>query len=189
MLEPADRDVWNWIQAEPVQRASKPTRGIQLQTTDGAGVSLLGTVELDGRKVVLVVNSADRFARGRALLDALLPEKLGEPTIERHSVEELLQQGGSSKAGPPPERLPPEEERQVIREALDRHYRQAIDAPVGMLGNRAPRDLARTPEGRQEVVEWLKYLENQSGMRGGEALADYDFGWLWAELGLTDRRH
>jgi len=188
MLEPADRDVWNWIQAEPARRPAEPSKGIQLQTTDSEGVALQGTVELDGRKVTLTVNSAGRFERGRALVEGRLAGKLGEPTVERHSAEALLQQGKTTKTASRPERLPPEEEREIIREAMDRHYREAIDEPVGMLDNRSPRDLARTPEGRERVVEWLKYLENQSGLRGAENAADYDFGWLWAELGLIDRR-
>jgi len=188
MLEPVDRDVWNWIQTEPVPRPGQPTKGIQLQTTDSEGVSLLGTVELDGRKVSLTVNSAGRFERGRALVEGLLDGKLGEPTIERHSAEELMQQPKPAKAAARPRLLPPDEEKQLIREAMDRHYRQAIDEPVGMLGDRAPRDLVRTAAGREQVIEWLKYLENQAGQRGVEGLAEYDFGWLWAELGLADRR-
>lgn len=71
---------------------------------------------------------------------------------------------------------------------MTRHYREAIDAPVSMLGDRAPRELAKTPEGREKVVEWLKYLQNQNDARGDDEQADYDFGWLWAELGLADRR-
>ena len=188
MLEPAAPNVWNWIQSEPVQRASQPTKGIQLQTTDSEGVSLFGTIELDGRKVILIVNSAGRFARGRAMVEGLLDGKLGAPAIERHSAEALLQQPEPAPAAARPARLPPEEEQQLIREMLDRHYRQAIDEPVGMLGDRAPRDLVRTAAGREQVVDWLKYLENQAGQRGVDGLADYDFGWLWAELGLTDRR-
>ncbi len=185
MLEQADDDVWNWIDAEPVQRPSKPTKGLQLQTTDSQGVSLLGTVELDGRMVTLLVNSAGHMERGRALVEGLLAGKLGESTIERQSVAQLMQQGESSRPAPQPVRLPPEEERQIIHEAMTRHYRQAIDEPVGILGNCSPRDLVTTPEGRNKVVEWLKSLENQSCP---EQLADYDFTWLWAELGLTDRR-
>ncbi|KDB04031.1 hypothetical protein U879_08935 [Defluviimonas sp. 20V17] len=37
-------------------------------------------------------------------------------------------------------------------------------------------------------MEWLKYLENASAKNIGSPMADYDFGWMWDELGLGDKR-
>lgn len=35
---------------------------------------------------------------------------------------------------------------------------------------------------------WLKLLENRSAQRPDDPIADYDFGWMWVELGLEDHR-
>lgn len=73
---------------------------------------------------------------------------------------------------------------------MDRHYRETLDQPVGMLGNKTPRQAARTPKGREKTAEWLKYLENQSAVRPDPAdpMASYDFSWMWKELGILNLR-
>ncbi len=37
---------------------------------------------------------------------------------------------------------------------------------------------------------WLKYIENHGARCVGrnDAMASYDIGWLWKELGVADRR-
>ena len=52
-----------------------------------------------------------------------------------------------------------------MRELLDRHYRKVIAEPLPALGNLPPREAARTVEGREKVIGWLKYLENGEGRR------------------------
>jgi hypothetical protein len=37
-------------------------------------------------------------------------------------------------------------------------------------------------------MEWLKLLENQSAHHDDAQIGEYDFGWMWAELGLQDHR-
>lgn len=43
-----------------------------------------------------------------------------------------------------------------------------------------------TAAGRKKVVEWLKYLENGSARHANGPIAEYDFGWMWEELGLKE---
>jgi hypothetical protein len=65
-----------------------------------------------------------------------------------------------------------------------------LDQPIPMLGNKSPRAAVRTAKGRVKVVDWLKTLENraaESAGRNGE-IANYGFGWLWAELGVAELR-
>jgi hypothetical protein len=46
-----------------------------------------------------------------------------------------------------------------------------------------------TQRGRDKLVAWLKYLENCSAKHDpSEPMANYDFAWLWAKLGVTDLR-
>jgi hypothetical protein len=46
----------------------------------------------------------------------------------------------------------------------------------------------QSEKGREQVVEWLKRLENLiAGHKPPEPMAGYDSEWLWEELGIKDR--
>ena len=82
-----------------------------------------------------------------------------------------------------------EEAARAMRELLDRHYRRVIAEPLPALGNLPPREAARTVEGREKVIGWLKYLENGEGRRAHrEGTPPYDFSWMWRELGVLEER-
>jgi hypothetical protein len=78
----------------------------------------------------------------------------------------------------------------LIHDHMDRHYRNVLDEPVGTLGGLTPRAAVKTEDGRRKVVEWLKLLENMTAKSGpgNNAMASYDFGWMWKELGLDGAR-
>jgi hypothetical protein len=65
-----------------------------------------------------------------------------------------------------------------------------LDQPAPILGNISPRAAVRTAKGRAEVIDWLKMLENHAAKSAGrnDAMATYDFTWLWAELRLIGLR-
>jgi hypothetical protein len=92
---------------------------------------------------------------------------------------------------PPPEPsgLSPEDERALVRQGLDDHYRRVLDGPIPALGGKSPRAAAKTPKGREKVAAWLKMLENHSAKRpAADPLGEYDFGWMWQELGVEALR-
>jgi len=39
------------------------------------------------------------------------------------------------------------------------------------------------------VIKWLKLLENRSAKHDDGPIAEYDFGWMWEELGLQEYRN
>ena len=64
-----------------------------------------------------------------------------------------------------------------------------LDENVPVLGNMKPLEAARTAEGREKLVAWLKYLENKTAQHApGDPMGNYDFSWVWAKLGITDLR-
>ena len=82
-----------------------------------------------------------------------------------------------------------EEERAYLQRTLERHYRGLLDRPVSLLGNVSPRESARTTEGREKLVGWLKGLENSHALlEESSVIAVYDTRWLWEELGVSDLR-
>ena len=59
------------------------------------------------------------------------------------------------------------------------------------MGNVSPRAASRTARGRENLVVWLKHLENQAlrARDRNDPMATYDFTWLWRELNVEHLRN
>ncbi|MGY6709018.1 MAG: hypothetical protein ACXIVF_11890 [Rhizobiaceae bacterium] len=189
-LEPASSRFWNWLDLD---RAATPARAKEQGTLawDVAmedGVPVLGNLELQGRELILSVNSASRAENGTTLLLAALGAHVGEPDTSVRSLEDLLDMEEGIGPAPRPA-ISPQEEQRLVHDMLDRQYRSVLNEPVGMLGNVSPRAAVGTETGRRRVAEWLKYLENASQAHDpADPMGSYDFGWLWHELGVAHLR-
>jgi hypothetical protein len=147
---------------------------------------VLGTLALKGRRLSLEVNSTARAERGRAMLEPALAGLVGSPLTERTDLEQML---ATERPPPEPSGLSPKDERALLRQTLEDHYRHILDQPLPALGGKSPRTAATTPKGREKVVAWLKTLENHSAKRpAGDPIGEYDFGWMWRELGVEALR-
>jgi hypothetical protein len=177
---------WTWLEEGPAP-APKAGRGLALESTISAG-RVLGTLDLKGKALTLSVNSARRAERGTALVTDALGDLVKPPLTAIRTVDKVRGEGAGSGAGDEDAGVTPEIARQVVHELLDRHYRGILDQPVPALGGKTPREAARTPAGHKKVVEWLKLIENRSASKAGSPLAEYDFHWMWVELGLEDQR-
>ncbi|OCK61593.1 hypothetical protein [Bradyrhizobium sp. LMTR 3] len=182
---------WNWIGGKKRGRKSARARSsesLTVETSLDDGALSLGHLELDGRTLVLSVNSRERSERGRALLSAVLGKRIGQPSIEATTVEQALASGDADE--PEELDLSEEEHRAIIHETMDRHYRETLDEPVPALGNKSPRAAVKTKSGRAKVVDWLKMMENRTAKAGesNPAMASYSFDWIWAELGVAELR-
>lgn len=185
-IEQAGPKFWNWLKAE-APKAVGSTKGMALdQTMSGARV--LGTLELTGKALILSVNSARRAERGMALIKEHIGNLLKSPLTAIRTVEQMMAERSGDRERRDSEDIPPEIARQILHDHMDRHYRDTLDQPVPALGGKTPRQAVRTAAGRRKVVEWLKLIENQSAGRQGTPLAEYDFGWMWDELGLAEQR-
>jgi hypothetical protein len=180
---------WNWV-ADP--RDAGPVgagkAGVALSTTLEDGATVLGTLELDDRALVLMANSAARAERGMALLRPVLGELVGAPLTEIQTLDQLRAAGTQTAPAAPD--IPPEQLREIVHGLMDKQYQATLDQPVGMLDGLTPRQAVRRKAGRQKVAAWLKYLENQTAKVPDPAdpMASYDFGWMWRELGVADLR-
>jgi hypothetical protein len=163
-----DGDTWTWLDEN---------------------ATVLASLKLEGEQLVVEVNSVERAEAVEALLRAALGETLGEPARVERSLEEMLalrDEGVPQNAGTLEEL---EVFRAAAKEYLDNHYRATLDAPVPALGNRTPRELTGTPEGRAMLADWLKSYESIAGQPGVQAeIRDYDITWIWEELGISDLR-
>ncbi|MEE7506880.1 hypothetical protein [Methylobacterium mesophilicum] len=194
MLQAETDTFWNWLEPEPrsVPRPrSTGTTGTQATQTYSVtlenGVTVLGTIELTDTGLLVSVNSADRAARARAFLTPLLDGLARPPLTEIQTVEQMMT-SSTDRPASPAEELPGELQTSLVHEGLSGIYRVALDQPVGMLGGKTPRASVRTRLGRDKTAAWLKFLEAESrrGRTPDDPMASYDFGWMWAELGITD---
>jgi hypothetical protein len=188
-LRPASATQWNWVRLEKRAAVSaaraRPSKSLTIETTGDDGALVLGSVELDGRAVVLSVNSLERSERGSELLSTMLGERIGQPLVVTETVEQMLASRDADT--PRPVDLSEEEQRAIVHDYLDRHYRDTLDQPVPSLGNKSPRAAVKTKSGRAKVADWLKMMENRTAKSDG-VMASYSFDWLWTELGIADLR-
>jgi hypothetical protein len=192
-LQPETATLWNWIRRKKPAAASagraRPSKSLTVETTREDGVVLLGKVKLDGRALVLSVNSLERSERGIELLSKILGARIGQPVVVTETTAQILTSRGED-AAPDKVDLSPQERSAIVHEAMDRHYRDTLDQPVPALGNKTPRAAVKTASGRAKVVAWLKLMENQTAQAGvsDSAMASYSFDWMWTELGIAELR-
>ena len=188
----ATETFWNWLEEDPQKSgAFRRSGSLGFDTVMDSGARVLGNVELKGRFLILSTNSAGRADQGTALIRQALGDLVPAPLTEIRTVEQMMvAEKSANKDNDAVSTIPPEVGEQVVHQYLDRHYWETLDQPVGMLGNKTPRQAARTSAGRQKVAEWLKYLENMSASQGnqGDPMATYSFEWMWQELGVLDLR-
>ena len=182
---------WNWLEDRPKgRRKAKQDDALSFDATMDNGLRVLGNVELKGRFLHLSTNSAARAEKGTVLIRQALGDIVGTSLTEICTVEQMMAERPPRERGEAASDVPPEIAEQVVHQFMDRQYRETLDQPVGMLGNKTPRQAAKSAAGRQKVVEWLKYLENQSANQPDRAdpMATYSFEWMWKELGVHDLR-
>ncbi|WP_041802222.1 hypothetical protein [Rhodopseudomonas palustris] len=183
---------WSWIDlGNPAAAGSEddePSEQALAVETWLNGALVLGDIRLEDQSLVLSVNSRQRADRGFALLADILGLRLGPPLVKAESIEQIMASHDPGMLDPPD--IPEQQQCAIIHGYMDRHYREALDLPVSMLGGETPRAAVKTDSGRSKVVEWLKTMENQAAKSAdpNNPIAKYNFGWLWTELGVSDLR-
>ncbi|MGH8702530.1 MAG: hypothetical protein ACREVR_15365, partial [Burkholderiales bacterium] len=142
---------------------------------------------LTGKQLELSVNSRRRLENARALLETLLGGQIGEPEISIKSVEGAMAQR-RDKLAPRRQTVPKRVEREITKRYLDSYYRKWLDEKIPALDGKSPREAARDFEGREQLVELLKELENRGSRRAKDTRVGYDALWLWRELGIEHLR-
>ncbi|MER9408091.1 hypothetical protein NKI36_29200 [Mesorhizobium caraganae] len=182
---------WNWVEDMPQgENRSKEMGTLSLDTVMDNGLRVLGNVELKGGFLCLSTNSATRAEKGTVLIRQAVGDLVRTPLTEIRTMQQIIAEQPTTKSTTLPPEMPADLAEQAIREYLDRHYREALDQPIGMLGNKTPRQAAKTSTGRQKVADWLKYMENQTARHSDPAhpIATYSFEWMWRELKVQDLR-
>lgn len=157
-----DGGVWHWFKVQAV------------------GALVLGEVRLRGGRLRLQCLARERLALGKRLLAEALGERI------RHRVDEFrnprdLVEGRLASVAPLPEDVTA-----AVTQFLYNYYRRWVDAPVPALGGRSPRQACATEEGRQQVAELLKHLENLEDKKKRAGQPHIEVNVIRRELGLPE---
>jgi hypothetical protein len=143
-----------------------------------------GSVTIAGGELTLECSTRQRLERGRELLRSLAGEYLRHLGDDFTSLQSAMRDRKPSPGAPKLSSLPPELERELLGKVLAEHYDRWLDMPLPALDHRTPRQAAASPEGRAQVVELLKILENGEEHKRRDGLAWYDVAKLKAALGV-----
>lgn len=141
------------------------------------GSTVIGRAWVERSRLHVETNSIQRANDLRARLESALGNAIRHRTRE-HS--DPLSPAAARQGGAPPE-IPPEA-RELILEYKREYYARWPDEPVPALGDKTPRQAARSKKGRAELDLLLKEMENMERRAEGEDA--FDFTPLREALGL-----
>jgi hypothetical protein len=151
----------------------------------------LGTLRVNGSQLVVEVNSARRRRR----IEKEIAKRLGPTTTLVDAsitdfAEVLRERRASASASvaslPPEETMPSSPELQAIEAELARkHWDAWLDTKVPALGNRTPRQAAKSASGR-ERLEALFASYGQNRIIGGRNMFEPDIATLKQKLAWPD---
>lgn len=145
-------EFWNWLEQKPKHDARK-RNAPSFDTTMDNGARVLGNIELNGKFLHLATNSAERAQDGTTLIQQALDDLVRAPLTETRSVEQMMAERPAREKEDPASEIPPKIAEQVVHQFMDRQYRETLNQPVGMLGNKTPRHGREIshwpPEGRR----------------------------------------
>lgn len=148
--------------------------------------TVLGTIEIDGTRLYVDVNSEKREEAIRAIVAEALGERARYRATEIQSLEKLLAEppGQPRTSEQTAALLERPEVKAKIAEMMAKHYERWVDEKIPALGGRTPREAARDPSGREAVEALLRQIE-RDGERMRPPLDAAIVRRLRERLGLT----
>jgi hypothetical protein len=164
------------------------------QPADATG-TVLGSARLTTEALVVETNSCERMDRALAVLRPALGALVGAGLTSHEDLVHAMREARSSRASArarapePGPALDPAAIAEALNRVKEAHYRRTLDEPVPMLGNRTPRECARSKQGRKKLANWIKEIENgELRQAAGTGVPPYDVSWMWRELGVDGER-
>jgi len=155
------------------------------ETEDATGGRrAFGHVQIAGGELTLECSTRQRLERGKTLLQFLAGEHLRHLDDDFTTWQSAMRDRKPSPGAPKGSGPPPEVERELMRKVLAEHYSKWPDMPLIALDGKSPREAMATPEGRAQVVDLLKLLQNGEEHKRNDGLAWYDVSKLKVELGV-----
>jgi len=145
--------------------------------------TVLGRFKIVGHSLSLDVNSDERAALGRELVEKALGAQVEYLRTQRRPTP--APRGGAqvTLSTTALDADTPEAARQAVADMLEKHYANWPDMPLPALGGRTPLQAVAEPTGRAMVAALVDQIERGSG-KGGPTLAGAVIERLRARLGL-----
>jgi SEC-C motif len=147
----------------------------------------LARLELKHGQLRVEVNSVERAARARSLVEGLLGANAEFRVSKLESSESLLERArqspGPAKPNENEELMQLPEVREKLREMLLGHYTAWLDTELPLLGNRTPRQAVGDADGREAVEAVIAQIE-RDGQKQTPPLDQKITQMLRRELGL-----
>ena len=124
----------------------------------GWSTTILGHLEIKGRKLIAEVNSARRAVELRLLVESRLPEQARFRTDTIQSIEKLLAERlASDPAGAAAQQGTDElaehpEIQAAMQDFMVQHFEHWVSEKIPALDGRTPLEAVRDPEGREKVL-------------------------------------
>jgi hypothetical protein len=128
--------------------------------------TVLGSIEITPHRLVGEVNSAERAAELKKLVENALGKSARYRVTEIEPVERALAEAMAGRGADQPARPSDDDElmnlpevRQRIREMMASHYDDWVNQKLPALGHRTPLDAVGDPESREIVEALVRQLE------------------------------
>lgn len=147
------------------------------------GPTVYGRITVGASELSFEVNSDRRLKLARKMLESIRGVRFVRTEVIPTDLESLKSR---SREAPPSEPLPPDPARiEALRAFLHEREMKWLDTKVPTLGNRTPRQVARTKEGREQIAMMIR-TRPAVGAPGGISIEPPRAEMLRA-LGIDDR--
>lgn len=149
---------------------------------DGSA-TILGTVKIENKRLVLESNSKKRLERGKKLI----VKALGNAVVHKLDAFQDPMEAIKALEDKPTRHeneLPMEIQQQLYTQYMQKHYEGWFQDRIPMLDDHTPLEAIKTQQGKEKVIELLKLYENGEERNRQDGRPVYDLGWVWQRLGL-----
>ena len=147
---------------------------------DDTSYSIFAELKLRNKKLEIDVNSKERADILKNYIQLYLSEHVLalDPIVTQHD----LMSKDSHESKQTVADLSAEETQEIIDEFLNEHYTEWLDSSLPILDNKTPRQAANNPDSRQRVIDLIKDMSRNRGLKGN----NYNFSKLFAALGIEE---
>ncbi|MEW6166866.1 MAG: SEC-C domain-containing protein [Pseudomonadota bacterium] len=149
--------------------------------------TILASIEISGSRMTADVNSAERAAEFRRIVEQALGSRARYRMSELQSADKLAAVAQAAPVGAhgvDPELLESPELKARITEFIERHYESWVEQEIPALGGLTPLAAVREPGGREKVEALLRQAERDS-QRMPQPVDPAMFERLRERLGLS----
>ena len=161
--EPDDPNTWVWFRPNTEMKPGAGTHVFETHHESSNGpVTLLGQIAYEQGRLKLTVNSSERLDALRAMLEQI--EGVEFLSVESQPITQPTESEPAPDESDDPIDLN-EDEMEAAQAYLNQHYRQWLDMPIPALGDKTPRQAAKSPKLRQKLAVMIRAMPDPTNDR------------------------